>query len=84
MQEFKVNYYLNRIKKNSKDYYFILISVAWNKNRYRTTLKMHVDPNLWDNKKQRAKSSSKNPRIINDTLDGIRNLLREFHEAEVA
>lgn len=83
MQEFKVNYYLNRIKKNSKDYYFILVSVAWNKNRYRTTLKMHVDPNLWDNKKQRAKSSSKNPRIINDTLDGIRNLLREFHEEKL-
>lgn len=80
MGEFKVNYYLQKVSKETKTYHFILVSVAWNNKRVRTTLKINIDTNLWDEKKQRAKASSKNPRLINDKLDEIRQVLKVLYD----
>ncbi|MBI3258235.1 MAG: site-specific integrase [Ignavibacteriae bacterium] len=81
MNKFSVNFYLQKVtKENDKVYNFILISVAWNSFRVRTTLKIHIEEILWDAKKQRAKISSKNPAVINEKLDKIRNTLRKLYE----
>ncbi|MBX3045234.1 MAG: site-specific integrase [Candidatus Kapabacteria bacterium] len=77
MGEYKINYYLQKVVKE-KTYHFILISVAWNNQRIRTTLKINIEENLWDIRKQRAKASSKNPRQINDKLDDIRVKMKNY------
>ena len=79
MGEYKINYYLQKIVKE-KTYHFILISVAWNNQRIRTTLKTNIDEKLWDINKQRAKASSKNPRQINDKLDDIRVKMKNYFD----
>lgn len=79
MNKFSINFYLQKAK-TGEDNNFILISVAWNSFRLRSTLKFQIATNLWDSKKQRAKASSKNPLIINEKLDKIRNTLKELYD----
>ncbi len=79
MDGFKINFYLSKVGTN-KVYSRILISVAWNKNRIRTTLNMPVEEKLWNSKKQRIKASASNPRKINDKLDELRVKLNEFYD----
>lgn len=84
MNNFKTNFYLQKVKKE-KEYTFISISVAWNNKRVRTTLKIQIEERLWDSKKQRAKASSKNPHQINEKLDEIRSVLKkQYEEIEAA
>ncbi|MCX6152740.1 MAG: tyrosine-type recombinase/integrase [Candidatus Kapabacteria bacterium] len=79
MQCFCINYYLQKVSKE-KDYYFIMISVAWDRKRVRTTLGVQMEKRLWDSEKQRVKSSAKNPQKINAKLDELRFKLQQFYD----
>jgi integrase len=79
MDTFKINYYLQKVK-HEHEYCFILISVAWEGNRVRTTLNIPIEPRLWNKDKQRVKASATNPRKTNDILERIIIRLNEYYD----
>lgn len=89
MDGFSINFYLSKVKsKNtqfdststSKAYTRLMVSVAWNNLRVRTTLNISLDEKLWDKNKQRVKASAENPRRINDKLEEIRVKLSQYYD----
>jgi hypothetical protein len=80
MTGFKINFYLQKINKE-KLYSFILISVSWESQRIRTTIKIQIDNKYWDKYKQRFKPSYSYALEYNSKLDKIKRFLEDYYVA---
>jgi site-specific recombinase XerD len=92
MNEYKINFYIDKAKyqkssvssadksASEKVYSRLMISVAWNNERVRTTININIEERLWNANKQRVKASAMNSRKINDKLDKFRVQLNGFYD----
>ena len=80
MDSYNIYFNLHEVKKVNKVYFYIMAFVAWNGKRVRATIKPNIKKEIWDFDKQRAKGSTMNPRKINDKLDQIRFVLKNFYD----
>ncbi|TAL68569.1 MAG: site-specific integrase [Bacteroidetes bacterium] len=80
MTGFKINYYLQKVTKE-KVYTFILISILWNKQRIRTTIKIQTEEKFWDYKKQRFKPSYRYALEYNSKLEKTKRFLDDYYVA---
>jgi len=66
----------NKLLKNGEAPLFMRIIVA--KERKESSLHRSINPNLWDEKRQRARGNSEEAVILNNFLDTCRNKVYDF------